>query len=69
MKGILFGGCSFTWGQGLYHYSDLERLYHPEKSYTFRIGDVTTSQLRMMRSLRYSRLVANHFDNQRFQND
>ena len=26
MKGILFGGCSFTWGQGLYFYSDLNRL-------------------------------------------
>ena len=22
MKGIIFGGCSFTWGQGLYFYSN-----------------------------------------------
>lgn len=31
MKGILFGGCSFTWGQGLYFYSDLPNLYNPSK--------------------------------------
>jgi hypothetical protein len=71
MKGILFGGCSFTWGQGLYHYSDLERLYHSEKSYLFNPSDVTTAQLRMMRSIRFSRLVANHFntfDYQKIQN-
>jgi hypothetical protein len=23
MKGIMFAGCSFTWGQGLEYYSDL----------------------------------------------
>jgi hypothetical protein len=71
MKGILFGGCSFTWGQGLYHYSDLERLHHTDKSYLFNPNDVTTAQLRMMRSIRFSRLVANHFgtfDFQKIQN-
>lgn len=62
MKGILFGGCSFTWGQGLYHYSDLERLFYTEKSYLFNPSDVTVAQLRLMRSIRFSRLVANHFD-------
>ena len=30
MKGILFGGCSFTWGQGLYFYSNLPNLYEPK---------------------------------------
>ena len=29
MKGLVFGGCSFTWGQGLYYYSDLPRLKEP----------------------------------------
>lgn len=71
MKGILFGGCSFTWGQGLYHYSDLERLHHSDKSYLFNPSDVTTAQLTMMKTIRYSRLVANHFntfDYQKMQN-
>ena len=26
MKGIIFAGCSYTWGQGLYYYSGLETL-------------------------------------------
>ena len=71
MKGILFGGCSFTWGQGLYHYSDLERLFYTEKSYLFNPNDVTVAHLRLMRSIRFSRLVANHFgtfDYQKSQN-
>ena len=28
-KGIIFAGCSFTWGQGLYYYSNMETLKEP----------------------------------------
>ena len=28
-KGIIFAGCSFTWGQGLYYYSNLDTLQEP----------------------------------------
>lgn len=61
MKGLLFGGCSFTWGQGLYHYSDLERLYNSEISHLFDPRYVTLAQIKMMETMRFSRLVANHF--------
>ena len=29
VKGIIFAGCSFTWGQGLYYYSNLPTLKEP----------------------------------------
>ena len=28
-KGMVFAGCSFTWGQGLYYYSNLPTLKEP----------------------------------------
>lgn len=60
-KGILFIGCSFTWGQGLYYYSNLESISEPSPN-TFEIGKLTEGQLRYMYSKRFARLVANHFN-------
>jgi hypothetical protein len=62
MKGILFGGCSITWGQGLYFYSDLPNLYMPTNPYTFHINKVTKAQINFKNTLHYPRLVANHFN-------
>lgn len=62
MKGILFGGCSFTWGQGLYFYSNLPNLYNPDGIYDFQEHKVTSAQLRFKNTLYYPRLVANHFN-------
>jgi hypothetical protein len=60
MKGLLFGGCSFTWGQGLYFYSELPNLFNPSSETYF--GDkVTDSHKKFAETLRYPRLVANHF--------
>lgn len=60
MKGLLFGGCSFTWGQGLYFYSELPNLFNPPDEVYF--GDkVTDSHKKFAETLRYPRLVANHF--------
>lgn len=42
MKGVLFGGCSFTWGQGLYFYSDLPNLYNPKSIYKFEVHKITS---------------------------
>ena len=61
MKGILFGGCSFTWGQGLYFYSDLPNLYNPKNIYEYRRDKVTTAQIKFKNTLYYPRIVANHF--------
>ncbi len=61
MKGILFGGCSFTWGQGLYYYSDLNRLVRPENEYTYNKDKITDAHIKFKDTIRYPRLVANHF--------
>jgi hypothetical protein len=61
-KGMVFAGCSFTWGQGLYYYSNLPSLEGkeppPDHWYSWL---VTHSHLRYMESVRYPRIVANHF--------
>jgi len=62
MKGILFGGCSFTWGQGLYFYSDLEKLPYSSQYYGFNYKDVNEPMLRYKNAVRYSRLVAQSFE-------
>ena len=62
MKGILFGGCSFTWGQGLYFYSDLPNLYNPTNVYEFESNKITNAQLKFKDTIRFPRLVANHFN-------
>lgn len=56
-KGIIFAGCSFTWGQGLYYYSNLPSL--TDDSQNSWNGDVVTfSQIEFMKTIRYPRLVA-----------
>jgi len=62
MKGILFGGCSFTWGQGLYFYSDLPNLPFEAQNYGFDFKEITESMLNYKNSIRYPRLVANYFE-------
>jgi hypothetical protein len=62
MKGIIFGGCSFTWGQGLYFYSDLVDLKYPESEYVFNQKEITDAQIKFKNTLYYPRLVANHFN-------
>lgn len=60
MKGLIFAGCSFTWGQGLYYYSGFDTLVEPEPDcYDAKL--VTDAHKKYMETLRYPRLVANHF--------
>jgi hypothetical protein len=61
MKGLLFGGCSFTWGQGLYYYSDKRNLPKNNLSYGFTTKGITKSMLEFKNQLRYPNIVANHF--------
>lgn len=61
IKGMIFLGCSFTWGQGLYFYSNLDSLREPEYcSYDSLL--VKTSHVKYAESVRFSRVVANHFN-------
>jgi hypothetical protein len=61
MKGLLFAGDSFTWGQGLYFYSDLPRIKQPPQN-SFNSYDVTEAQIRYKDTKRFARVVANHFE-------
>lgn len=60
MKGILFGGCSFTWGQGLYYYSNLDNKPVIKKN-SFNIKDLTWAHIRYKDSTRFPRIIANYF--------
>jgi hypothetical protein len=59
MKGLLFAGDSFTWGQGLYFYSDLPNIKQPPKN-GFNSYDVTEAQLKYKDAKRFARIVADH---------
>lgn len=60
-KGILFAGCSFTWGQGLYYYSNMSTLKEPPPdAYNWEL--VTDAHNKFRKTLYFPRLVANHFD-------
>ena len=59
-KGMVFTGCSFTWGQGLYYYSNLPTLKEPGM-YRYDQSLVNSAHRRYMASVRFPRLVANHF--------
>jgi len=61
MKGLVFAGCSFTWGQGLYYYSKLDTLKEPAPD-QYDGNLVTDAHKRYGATIRYPRLVANHFD-------
>lgn len=61
MKGLIFAGCSFTWGQGLYYYSGMETLKYPAPD-TYDSKLITDAHKKYMAILRYPRLVANHFN-------
>jgi hypothetical protein len=61
MKGIIFAGCSFTWGQGLYYYSDLKNQVIMGDS-NFNQSNVTDAQIKFKNTLHFPRLVANHFN-------
>jgi len=60
MNGIVFAGCSFTWGQGLYYYSNMKNVINQGDQFT--PGLVTDAHVRYKDTLRFARLVANHFN-------
>jgi hypothetical protein len=61
MNGIIFAGDSFTWGQGLYFYSELPRLFYPP--FNEYIGDSVTKSHRLFKNTKsFARLVSNYFN-------
>lgn len=59
-KEMIFAGCSFTWGQGLYYYSNLSTLSEPKPN-CYDADIVRYTHYEYAKILRFPRLVANHF--------
>lgn len=59
-RGMIFAGCSFTWGQGLYYYSNLPTLDEPPPD-CYYPQLVTDLHIEHAKSVRYPRIVANYF--------
>jgi hypothetical protein len=61
MKGMVFSGCSFTWGEGLHLYSDVCDISYT-KNQNFNIHNIKESHKKCIQTNRFARKVANHFD-------
>jgi len=61
-KGMIFAGCSYTWGQGLYYYSNLETLRDQNNPWGYTRGIANPAHHLFKESVRFPRLVANHFN-------
>ncbi len=60
-KGLIFAGCSFTWGQGLNYYNNFPtNIELPLGKYDKT--KLTSSQVKYIKKYRFPRLVANHFN-------
>jgi hypothetical protein len=59
-KGIIFAGCSYTWGGGLEYYPPFKDIPNP---YAFQYDEnkITFATMNFIKANRFSRLVANHF--------
>jgi hypothetical protein len=60
-KGMVFAGCSFTWGQGLYYYSNLPSLRESDPNF-YDSELINDSHNSFRQTLYFPRLVANHFN-------
>jgi hypothetical protein len=60
MKGILFPGDSFTWGEGLHMYSELPDIKFDEMGHDGK--NYTPSHVKFIEANRFARKVANHFN-------
>ena len=60
-KGVLGVGCSFTWGEGLYFYSDLENLPFKE-NHEFIPSEITAAMRSYKDKHRYIQLVSDELN-------
>jgi hypothetical protein len=61
-KGMIFAGCSYVWGQGLYYYSNMETLVNAESAWGYNPMIVKEAHHKFKESVRYPRIVAKHFN-------
>ena len=61
-KGIIFVGCSFTWGGGLEYYAPFKDIPNPYNEFHHSDQKITFAIMNFIKANRFSRLVANHFE-------
>lgn len=61
IKAIVFAGCSFTWGQGLWYYSNIDSLVE-DGDYGYNASLHGVVQHAFREKWRWPTLVANHFN-------
>ena len=61
IKAMAFGGCSFTWGQGLWYYSALENL-PVDPMYGYNPTDINNVHHAFRHKWRWPSQVADHFN-------
>lgn len=57
-KGIIFAGCSFTWGSGLWYYSKLPTIVE-QYNQSFDSRKMNACHIKYMESVRFPRIVSN----------
>ena len=60
-KGIIFVGCSFTWGGGLEYYAPFKDIPNPY-DFQYNENNITFAIMNFIKANRFSRLVVNHFE-------
>lgn len=59
---IIFAGCSFTWGQGLWSYLETDEHVPSYEEYIFENMSLPTGSYELRDKLRFPTLVSNHFN-------
>ena len=61
MKGIMFTGDSFTWGEGLQYFANVSNtIFHTK--HTFDMTELTNAHVKFKDKNRFSRIVADYFN-------
>lgn len=61
---ILFSGCSFTWGQGLWYYFDTNEYIPNTYEYLHNVKEIPKSALDFKNKNNYAGLVSKHFNSE-----
>ena len=62
IQNILFSGCSFTWGQGLWYYSNVDEYIPNTYEYLHNVKEIPKSALDFKNKNNYAGLVSKHFN-------
>lgn len=62
LKGLVFAGCSYTWGQGLHYYNQSPTILKPLNENSFDPSLLNATHVEYIKLYRYSTKVARFFD-------